>query len=73
MPINAAIEVLGDPWSMLALRDVIFGDRRHVRELLHGSAERIASTILRSRLTRLVAAACSPGRRRRVGSGRRTH
>jgi DNA-binding HxlR family transcriptional regulator len=23
--INAAIEVLGDPWSMLVLRDVIFG------------------------------------------------
>jgi hypothetical protein len=26
--INAAIEVLGDPWSMLGLRDVIFGIRR---------------------------------------------
>jgi DNA-binding HxlR family transcriptional regulator len=23
--INAAIEVLGNPWSILALRDVIFG------------------------------------------------
>ena len=38
------------------LRDVIFGNRRHFRELLHGSGERIASNIVSSRLTRLVAA-----------------
>jgi DNA-binding HxlR family transcriptional regulator len=54
--INAAVEVLGDPWSMLVLRDVVFGDRRHFRELLHGSDEGIASNILSSRLKRLVAA-----------------
>jgi DNA-binding HxlR family transcriptional regulator len=54
--INAAIEVLGDPWSMLVLRDVIFGNRRHFRELLQGSEEGIASNILSSRLKRLVAA-----------------
>jgi DNA-binding HxlR family transcriptional regulator len=41
--INAAIEVLGDPWSMLVLRDVIFDNRRHFRELLRGS-EGIAPT-----------------------------
>jgi DNA-binding HxlR family transcriptional regulator len=34
--INAAVEVLGDPWAMLVLRDVMFGDRRHFRELLAG-------------------------------------
>jgi DNA-binding HxlR family transcriptional regulator len=56
MPINAAIEVLGDAWSMLVLRDVIFGNRRHFRELIDGSEERIASNILSSRLKRLVAA-----------------
>ncbi len=28
-PINAAVEVLGDPWSMLVLRDVMIGNRRH--------------------------------------------
>jgi len=54
--INAAIEVLGDPWSMLVLRDVTFGNWRHFRELLHGSKEGIASNILSSRLKRLVAA-----------------
>jgi len=41
---------------MLVLRDVMFGSRRHFRELLHGSEERIASNILSSRLKRLVAA-----------------
>jgi DNA-binding HxlR family transcriptional regulator len=34
--INAAIEVLGALWSMLVVRDVIFGNRRHFRELLEG-------------------------------------
>lgn len=52
--INAAVEVLGDPWSMLVLRDIMFGNRRHFRELLAGSEEGIASNILASRLKRLV-------------------
>jgi DNA-binding HxlR family transcriptional regulator len=52
--INAAVEVLGDPWSVLVLRDLMFGDRRHFRELLAGSEEGIASNILASRLKRLV-------------------
>ena len=55
-PINAAVEALGDQWSFLVLRDVIFGDRRYFRELLHGSIEGIASNILADRLKRLVAA-----------------
>jgi DNA-binding HxlR family transcriptional regulator len=25
---NAAIEVVGDPWAMLVLRDIMFGNRR---------------------------------------------
>ena len=36
-PINAAVEALGDHWSLLVLRDVIFGDRRYFRELHAGS------------------------------------
>ena len=54
--INAAVEVLGDPWAVLVLRDIIFGNRRHFGELLAGSEEGIASNILASRLKRLVAA-----------------
>jgi DNA-binding HxlR family transcriptional regulator len=55
-PINAAVEVLGDRWSLLVLRDVIFGDRRYFRALLTGSIEGIASNILADRLVRLVEA-----------------
>ncbi|MEV0454988.1 winged helix-turn-helix transcriptional regulator [Catellatospora methionotrophica] len=53
-PISAAVEVLGDRWVLLVLRDVMFGDRRHFRALLTGSAEGIASNILADRLVRLV-------------------
>jgi len=54
--INAAVEVLGDPWAMLVLRDIMFGNLRHFRELRAGSEEGIATNILASRLKRLVAA-----------------
>jgi DNA-binding HxlR family transcriptional regulator len=55
-PINAAVEVLGDSWAMLVLRDLMFGNRRYFRELLIGSEEGIASNILSSRLKQLIAA-----------------
>ena len=55
-PINAAVEVLGDSWTTLVLRDIMFGNRRHFRELIAGSEERIATNILASRLKQLVAA-----------------
>lgn len=53
-PINAAVEAFGDSWSLLVLRDVMFGNRRYFRELLTGSEEGIASNILADRLRRLV-------------------
>jgi DNA-binding HxlR family transcriptional regulator len=52
-PINLATEVLGDRWSLVVLRDVMFGNRRHFRELLLNSEEGIASNILAARLRRL--------------------
>jgi DNA-binding HxlR family transcriptional regulator len=55
-PINMAVEAFGDRWSLLVLRDVMFGDRRYFRELLAGSEEGIASNILADRLKRLVGA-----------------
>jgi DNA-binding HxlR family transcriptional regulator len=55
-PINAAVDVLGDRWSLLILRDVIFVDRRYFRALLTASMEGIASNILADRLVRLVEA-----------------
>jgi DNA-binding HxlR family transcriptional regulator len=53
-PINLALEVVGDKWSLIVIRDIIFGNRRHFRELLASSEERIASNILADRLKRLV-------------------
>jgi DNA-binding HxlR family transcriptional regulator len=53
-PINLTLEVLGDTWSLLIIRDIIFGNRRHFRELLQKSEEGIASNILAARLKRLV-------------------
>ena len=52
--INAAVEVLGDSWSIIVLRDIVFGSRRHFRELLSLNDEGIASNMLSSRLKRLV-------------------
>jgi DNA-binding HxlR family transcriptional regulator len=53
-PINLTLETLGDRWSLIVIRDIMFGNRRHFRELLNGSEEGIASNILADRLKRLV-------------------
>lgn len=53
-PINLTMEILGDRWSLIVLRDMMFGNRRHFRELLENSMEGIASNILSARLKRLV-------------------
>jgi DNA-binding HxlR family transcriptional regulator len=54
-PINLTLETLGDRWSLIVIRDVMFGNRRHFRVLLGESEEGIASNILADRLKRLVA------------------
>lgn len=55
-PINLTLEVLGDRWSLILIRDVMFGDRRRFRELLTRSEEGIASNVLADRLKRLTEA-----------------
>lgn len=55
-PINLTLEVLGDRWSLIIIRDIIFGDFRRFRELQANSMERIASNVLADRLKRLLAA-----------------
>jgi DNA-binding HxlR family transcriptional regulator len=55
-PINLTLELLGDRWSLIVIRDILFGNRRHFRELLTQSDEGIASNILADRLRRLVEA-----------------
>jgi DNA-binding HxlR family transcriptional regulator len=52
-PINLGLEIFGDAWTLLVLRDLMFGGKRHFRELLH-SDEGISSNILADRLKRLI-------------------
>jgi DNA-binding HxlR family transcriptional regulator len=73
-PINLTLEALGDRWSLIVIRDLMFGNRRHFRELLTRSEERIASNILTDRLTRLekpelVSRRDDPSRARHVHAG----
>jgi DNA-binding HxlR family transcriptional regulator len=53
-PINLTMEVLGDRWSLIIIRDIMFGNRRHFRELQINSIEGIASNILAARLKHLI-------------------
>ena len=52
-PINLSLEIFGDKWTLLVLRDMMFGGKRHFREFLQ-SDEGIASNILADRLALLV-------------------
>ena len=52
--INRMVEMFGDKWSLLAIRDIIFVNRRHFRELLTKSMEGIALNMLADRLQRLI-------------------
>ena len=46
--------MLGDKWSLLIIRDMMFGNRRHFRELPNKSEEGISSNILSDRLKTLL-------------------
>lgn len=54
-PINLAVELVGDQWTLVILRDMIFADRRQFRELLAGLAEGISPAVLSDRLKRMQA------------------
>ncbi len=53
-PLNASIEMLGDRWSLLIIRDMMLRGSRSYKEFLH-SHEKIATNILADRLRRLIA------------------
>ena len=55
-PINLTLEMLGDHWSLIVIRDLMFGNRRRYRELQTRSEEGIASNVLADRLKRLLRA-----------------
>ena len=51
-PVNQALEVFGDKWTLLIIRDIMFDGKRYFREML-SSDEKIASNILTDRLNKL--------------------
>lgn len=52
-PISSALDVLGDKWSLLIIRDLLIHGPRTYTQLL-GSAEHISTNILAARLNLLV-------------------
>jgi DNA-binding HxlR family transcriptional regulator len=51
-PIDYGLDIFGDRWTLLVIRDLLFGGKRHFKELMN-SPERIASNILTARLKKL--------------------
>jgi DNA-binding HxlR family transcriptional regulator len=54
-PISSALDIFGDKWSLLVMRDLLFRNKSHYREFL-ASEEGVATNILADRLARLQAA-----------------
>ena len=52
-PVSTALETVGDRWTLLVVRDLMFAGKRHFREFLQ-SEEAISSTVLADRLNLLV-------------------
>ena len=51
-PLNFGLEIFGDKWSLLIIRDLMFFGKRYYNEFL-GSAESISTNILAERLAML--------------------
>jgi DNA-binding HxlR family transcriptional regulator len=51
-PINFALEIFGDPWSLLLIRDIVYFGKKTYGEFL-ASEEGMATNILASRLAHL--------------------
>lgn len=54
-PVAFSLDIFGDKWTLIILRDILFGGKSHFREFLV-SPEKIASNILSARLEMLVQA-----------------
>lgn len=61
-PINIALEMLGDSWSLLIVRDLLFTGATRFNDFL-GAEEKIATNILSARLLRLECAGIIEKRR----------
>jgi DNA-binding HxlR family transcriptional regulator len=51
--VNSALEVVGDPWSLLVVRDIVFYGKHTFGEFL-AAEERITTSVLADRLAKLV-------------------
>jgi DNA-binding HxlR family transcriptional regulator len=52
-PINFSVEILGDKWMLLILRDLMFNGKNSFLEF-RASAEKISSAVLTEKLNTLV-------------------
>lgn len=69
-PVSLGLDVFGDRWTLLIVRDLMFRGKRHFREFL-ASDEHISSNILSDRLKALldegiVSKAADPGHAQKV-------
>jgi DNA-binding HxlR family transcriptional regulator len=51
-PITFALDMFGDKWSLIILRDIVFKGKKHYREFLD-APEKISTNILASRLKKM--------------------
>lgn len=70
-PVNRALEIIGDHWSLVILRDIAAYDRRSFREICTANEEGISAPVLSRRLADLTQvgfltkAEASPGKQGR--------
>ena len=69
-PVSCALDILGDKWTLLVVRDIMFKRKHYFRDFL-ASPEKIASNILSDRLKKLeeckiVLRQRDPGNARRI-------
>lgn len=68
-PISLGLELFGDPWSLLIIRDLMFKGRQTFKEF-QGAGEGMATNVLSDRLARLEGAGILARRRDRTDARR---
>ena len=54
-PVSSVLDIIGDKWTLLVIRDMLFMDKRLYSELAN-SMEKIPTNILADRLKKLISA-----------------
>lgn len=71
-PISSALDIFGDKWSLLVMRDLLFRGKTHYGEF-HASEEGVATNILADRVERLESAGLIRKRGADPRSGKRSY